>query len=242
MSSRILIAAVLASTVAAGGALAPVSPAHAQLKVFDVTNYSQNVLTAARTLQQINNQITALQNQATMLQNQARQLQRLDFSSLDQLTRSIERIDGLMARAEGIAFDVAATDAALREQFPQTFDRSLSTDQIVQQARARLQSSLQGYRQTMRVQAQVVENVRADGALLTDLVAQSQAATGGLQAQQAGNQLMALVARQQLQLQSMMAAQYRADAIEQARQRQVMEAAHERTRRFIGTRPAYTPQ
>lgn len=242
MKPRILMAAVLATSVVAGGAFVPVAPAHAQLKVFDITNYSQNVLTAARTLKQINNQITALQNQATMLQNQARQLQRLDFSSLDQLTRSIERIEGLMERAEGIAFDVAATDAALRDQFPETFDRSLSTDEMVQQARARLQSSLQGYRQTMRVQAQVVENIRADGDLLTDLVAKSQAATGGLQAQQAGNQLIALAARQQLQLQSMMAAQYRADAIEQARQRQAMEAARERTRRFIGTGPAYTPE
>jgi P-type conjugative transfer protein TrbJ len=34
------------------------------LIVFDPTNYVQNVLTAARSLQQINNQITSLQNEA----------------------------------------------------------------------------------------------------------------------------------------------------------------------------------
>jgi len=54
--------------------------AHAQLTVFDPTNYSQNILTAARTLQQVNNQIQSLQNEATMLLNQAKNLSRIDFA------------------------------------------------------------------------------------------------------------------------------------------------------------------
>ena len=60
-------------------------PACAQLVVFDPNNYAQNVLTAARALQQINNQIVSLQNQAQMLINQARNLATLPFSSLLQL-------------------------------------------------------------------------------------------------------------------------------------------------------------
>jgi P-type conjugative transfer protein TrbJ len=48
-----------------------IAPALAQSIVFDPNNYAQNVLTAARELQQINNQITALQNQAQMLINTA---------------------------------------------------------------------------------------------------------------------------------------------------------------------------
>ncbi|NWM00779.1 P-type conjugative transfer protein TrbJ, partial [Klebsiella pneumoniae] len=52
------------------------TPAAAQFGgiVYDPTNYAQNVLTAARTLQQVNQQITQLQNEATMLINQARNL------------------------------------------------------------------------------------------------------------------------------------------------------------------------
>ncbi len=50
-----------------------VAPARAQFFgsgiVFDPSNYAQNVLTATRALQQINNQIQSLQNQAMMLQN-----------------------------------------------------------------------------------------------------------------------------------------------------------------------------
>ena len=47
--------------------LARTAPASAQLFggiVYDPTNYAQNVLQAARALQQITNQITSLQNEA----------------------------------------------------------------------------------------------------------------------------------------------------------------------------------
>lgn len=219
--------------------IVPVAPAHA-IVVFDPSNYAQNVLTAARTLQQINNQIQALQNQASMLTNMAKHLQRLDFSSLTQITRSMQRIGTLMNQADGIAFDLASTDEALRQQFPAVFDTALSTNEIVTQARARFQASMQGYRQTMRVQAQVVENIGADAELLGELVTQSQSATGSLQATQATNQLIALSTKQQFQIQQMMAAQYRADALERARQQQAMEAARERTKRFIGSAQIYT--
>ena len=214
----------------------------AAVVVFDPTNYAQNVLTAARALQQINNQIASLQNQATMLQNMARQLQRLDFSSLNQITRSMQRIDTLMTQAQGIAFDLASTDAALRDQFPEVFDAAMSANQMIAQAQGQLQATMKAYRQTMRVQAQVAENVQADSGLLSQLVSESQAATGGLAAQQATNQLLALSTKQQLQIQNMTAAQYRAEALERARQAQAMEAARATTDRFLGGRDIYTPR
>src|SRR3546814_19080814 len=48
------------------------APAAAQMGgiVHDPRNYAQNILTAARTLEQINNQIKQLQNQATSLANE----------------------------------------------------------------------------------------------------------------------------------------------------------------------------
>ena len=66
-------------------------PAHAQFGgiVYDPTNYAQNVLTAARALQQINNQIQQIQNQATSLINQAKNLANLPFSSLTQLQSQV---------------------------------------------------------------------------------------------------------------------------------------------------------
>jgi len=55
---RFAAALLLSAGVAAGMA----APASAQWVVYDPSNFSQNVLTAARTLQQINNQIQSLQN------------------------------------------------------------------------------------------------------------------------------------------------------------------------------------
>lgn len=234
-----LLTALMAATATVTAAVVPVTPAVA-IPVFDVSNYTQNVLTAARTLQQINNQIQALQNQATMLTNMGKHLQRLDFSSLSEISRSMQRIGTLMNQAEGIAFDLASTDEALRRQFAVAFDTALSTNEIIAQARARYQASMQGYRQTMRVQSQVVENIEADATLLTELVSQSQSAGGSLQVGQATNQLIALSTRQQLQIQQMMAAQYRADALERAREQQAMEAAREQSRRFLGVSTIYT--
>ena len=65
------------------------APASAQWIVFDPTNYVQNVLTAARELQQVNNEIQMLENQATSLMNQARNLASLPYSSLAQLQQQI---------------------------------------------------------------------------------------------------------------------------------------------------------
>ncbi|WP_342776922.1 hypothetical protein [Hankyongella ginsenosidimutans] len=77
---------LVASALGLGGAgslvmgiVMTATPAHAQITVFDPGNYSQNILTAARTLQQINNQIQSLQNEATMLLNQAKNLSRVSF-------------------------------------------------------------------------------------------------------------------------------------------------------------------
>ena len=75
------------------------TPAHAQLAVFDPHNYSQNLLTAARTLQQINNQIQSLQNEANMLVNQAKNLTRISFPEMQALTQTMQQVDRLMGQA-----------------------------------------------------------------------------------------------------------------------------------------------
>lgn len=216
-------------------------PARA-LTVFDPSNYAQNVLQAARALEQITNQIQSLQNEAVMLQNMARHLQSLDSSSLGAMTSALARIDGLMTRAQGIAFTVEAAEAGFDEMFPAGYADTTTTEQSVTEARTRWQQSMNAYRQTMVIQSQVAENVQADAATLSDLVSASQGAVGSLQASQAGNQLIALSAKQQMQIQTLMAAQYRADALERARQAQAEEAARAAMTRFLGSGTAYTPR
>src|ERR1700733_3691265 len=120
MTAHRLRAALAAS--AAVLALATASlPAHAQWIVFDPTNYTQNVLTAARELQQINNEIQSLENQATSLINQARNLASLPYSSLAQLEASIQRTQQLLTQAQRIAYDVTTIDQAFTQVYPQNY-------------------------------------------------------------------------------------------------------------------------
>jgi P-type conjugative transfer protein TrbJ len=229
-----------ACALAAAAPLSP-APAFAQVTVFDPSNYAQNLLTAARSLQQVNNQLTALQNQARMLQNQALQLKSLDYTALAPMRDAMARIDRLMTTAEGAAIKLASTEASLDQLFPEVGSQgAASTSQIVGQARAQARAAMDAYRQALKVQAQVVENIQGDAPLIAQLVGASQDAAGGLQAQQAANQLQALAIKQDQQLQAMVAAQYRADAMERARQAQVLEAGKRAARAFVGDGQAYS--
>jgi P-type conjugative transfer protein TrbJ len=217
------------------------TPAQAII-VFDPSNYSQNILTAARTLEQINNQIRMLQNQATSLTNQAKNLTTVSFPELQAITQTIQQINQLMGQAQGIQFRVAGLDQQFRQMFPQSFNQALTVNAQVVAAKTRLDTSMAAYKQTMMVQSRVAENVEADAQALSAIVARSQGAEGALQVGQATNQLLALTAKQQFQIQQLMAAQYRAEAIEQARKVQAEAEAKAATAKFLGTGSAYTPR
>jgi P-type conjugative transfer protein TrbJ len=208
--------------------------------VFDAANFSQNVLTAARELEQINNQIQSLQNEAVMLQNMGRNLESLDYSSLSQMVGALSRIDGLMNQASGLSFNLTQLDSQWQQQYPASYAASVSSGTLAAAARVRWQTAMSGYQQTMQVQSQIVQTVQADEPVLADLVNQSQGAAGALQAQQAANQLIALSTKQQMQIQTLMAAQYRASAEESARKAQTEEAARTATTTFLGSSSAYS--
>jgi type IV secretion system protein TrbJ len=245
ITRKVLIASALSIGTAgslAMGLITASTPAQAQLSVFDPSNYSQNLLTAARTLTQINNQITSLQNEATMLINQAKNLSRIDFPQLQQLNQNLQAIDRLMGQAQGIDFRIDGLDQQFNQLFPKDFSNALTTNSQVVAAKTRLDAAMAGFRQAMGVQSQIVTNVQADAGTLSEIVAKSQGAEGSLQAQQATNQLLALSAKQQLQIQNLMAAQYRAEATEAARRAQAEAEGRARTKKFLGTGQAYTRQ
>jgi len=234
---RTVSAAALATTLALG----PASEVEA-LSVFDGANYSQNLLTAVRTLEMINNQIQSLQHEVLMLQNQARHLEPLDYSSLAAIESGLGRINRLMAEAEGIAFEIGRTEKAFARLYPKDYEAAVTGEDLARDARGRWEHSMDALRQTLLVQAGVVRNVEADTAELARLLVESEAAIGSLQAQQASNQLVALSAKQQLQTQELMAAQYRAEALERARATAAQEQARARFDRFLGDRQAYRPR
>jgi len=219
-----------------------VQPVVAQIAVFDPTNYAQNILQATRALQQVNNQIQSLQHEAQMIQNMATNLKHLDVTAILKLNKDLDAINQLMSQAKGIAFTLSQTQAAFKAQYPAAYSQAMTGQQFAAQAQTRWQSAMDAYQQTLMVQAQISQSLQADAGTLNELLAASDGSEGSLQAQQAANQLIALTAKQQMQIATLMAAQYRAEALDAARKAQGEAAARAATHKFIGSGNAYTAQ
>ncbi|VFU10147.1 P-type conjugative transfer protein TrbJ [Methylocella tundrae] len=225
------------STVALTLAIA-VPPAHAII-VFDPTNYVQNVLTAARELQQINNQIQMLTNQATSLVNQARNLANLPMSTLTQLQSSIAQTQSLLSQAQNISFNVQQIQTAYSSAYGAA-PTSGSNASLFALAQTRWQNSVGAFEDSLKVQAGVVGNIGTNNSAMSSLVTASQSATGALQAAQAGNQLLALQSQQLSDLVAVLAAKGRADALQQARDA-ATESQGQQQYKIFSTRSGYQP-
>ena len=221
------------------------APAQAQFGfggiVFDPTNYSQNVLTAARELQQVNNQLQSLENQATSLVNQARNLASLPYSSLSALDQSILQTEQLLTQAQRIAYNVSSIDQAFAQIYPVAYPASTSSQQLMADAKTRWQNWLAGFQYAMRVQAGAVKNLASTHSQIDALINSSQSATGARQATQSGNQLVALQTKQLADLTAVMAAIARAQSLEGARNVESEEQAQAQINNFLNYGAGYQP-
>ncbi|MBC2861689.1 P-type conjugative transfer protein TrbJ [Stappia sp. 28M-7] len=227
--------------------LAPVltTPAHAFFGgfgriVYDPTNHAENLLTAARSLEQINNQIAQLQNEAQMLINQARNLSSLPFSSLQQLQQNIQRTQQLLSQAQSIAFDVQQIDRMFQQDYGK-LSISATDAQLIADARSRWENTVGGLQDAMRVQAGVVGNIDSNRSAMSALVDQSQNAVGALQATQAGNQLLALQSQQLSDLIAVISANGRATAMLEADRATAAEQGRIQRERFLTPGSGYQP-
>jgi len=235
-----------AALVAATSALALLiaAPAQAQFGgiVYDPSNYAQNVLTAARTLQQINNQITQIQNQAQSLINQARNLTSLPTSLLAPIQQDIDRTRQLISQAQQVAYNVSDIDRVFSQRYPSGSLTGTSSADLVADAQSRWKDALASYQDALRTAATVATHLDGTRAHVGTLVDASQGATGALQAAQAGNQLTALQTQQLADIAAMLAAEARAASLQAARAAADEAAAREQGRRFLARGPAYTEQ
>ncbi len=217
-------------------------PAVGQMVVYDPSNYAQNVLQAARALQQINNQVTSLQNQTQMLLNQVKNLTSLPYSALQTVDQSIVRTQQLLNQAQRIAYDINQIDQAFGRSYPQSYPASTSSQQLAGDAQARWQNALAGYQDALRVQAGVVQALEVSRSQTNGLLSSSQSATGLLQANQAGNQLIALQTRQLLDLTALIAAQSRARSLDGARLAANQEQGRTQLNQFLSPGRGYQAQ
>ncbi len=235
------VRAAFCASVSALTLLTASAPAHAQWIVYDPTNFSQNVLTAARELQQVNNQIQGLENQATMLINQAKNLASLPYSSVAQLEASIQHTEQLLTQAQRIAYSVSTIDQAFTQVYPQSYSASTSNSQLLTDAQTRWQNARAAYQDSMHVQAGVVQNLDNARTQINALISSSQSASGALQAAQSGNQLMGLAAQQLADVTSVIAAMARAQSIDGAGKLEAQAQAQQQTQNFLNYGAGYQP-
>jgi P-type conjugative transfer protein TrbJ len=221
--------------------LATARPASSQaLTVFDPLNYQENLLSAARALEQINNQVRLLQGQAQMLLKMDQNLLRLGSTMSPDLLRSLGDIQSRLRAGDGIALQLRAIEAAYERLFPKQVSTALSTDDVLRNAKSRWEEQYAALRRAALLQGQIADGIEADTGLLGDAMARSRGAVGALEVAQAGNELTALSVKQSLALQGLLAAQHRADTIAKARELAAEDEARQRFKSFLGNGQAYT--
>ena len=230
---RSIATALIAFTLTLG-------PSLAQMVVYDPSNYGENLLTAAHTLQQVNNQLTALQNQTQMLLNQARHLTSLPTSVANAIDQTFTQTQNILRTVDRIAYNVQAIGRAFSNY--QNFNASQSDQQLINLAQNRWQTSLDAFQHSLNVGATTVANLSATQTQTGTLVGASQSAVGMLQATQAGNQLLGLQAQQMSDLTALLAAQSRAQSLEMARKAAAEDQAREQISRFLNNGQTYQPQ
>ncbi len=229
VAASVILAACIATTDTRG------------LTVFDPINYEQNLLTAVRTLESIQNQVRQLQNQAEQLLRMNSNLQPLSGGIGTELQTTLAQLRVRISEGDALAMKVRETDAAFERLYPKTFADTVSSDELLRAARNRWEEAHASYRRAALLQGQESEAIDGDWRLLDRVLLRSQDAVGALQVAQAGNELTALNVKQALQLQALLAAQQRADTAERLRGMVAEEEARQRFRTFIGNGRAYAP-
>lgn len=211
-------------------------PAHAQLTVYDPANHAENVLQAVRALEELDNQVEQLAHEVEMIEHMARDLETLPVNVAHALIRDrIRRISEVLQRAEGIGFETDEIERLYDAAYPQTHGtRTPSAADLTREALARWEQSRTAHRDVVRLAAEAREGMLTNNEALSRLVDSSRDAAGNLQALQAGNQMAALSVDQLIQMEALMAANYRAVSLDEARRLAEAERGRARLRSFLG--------
>ncbi|RAN37965.1 P-type conjugative transfer protein TrbJ [Hyphomonas sp. GM-8P] len=210
-------------------------PATAQLSVYDPANHAQNILQAARALQQVDQQVEQLTHEIDMLEKMARDLETFPMDVSHAIIQErISRIDALLHKAEGIGYEIGEVERRYNEAYPETYgDTPPSASALLRDARARWAQSRTAHRDVLLMAAEITAANQSNAGTLSELVRGSQEAAGNLQALQAGNQIGALSTDQLIRIETLMAAHYRARSLDEARRLAEATSARARLRTFL---------
>lgn len=232
LARSLFTALILGLAGPAGLCFAP--PATAQIVVHDPANHAENLMAAARMLEQIEHQIAALEQQARMLSRSPLQLS-------PDLGRTLNKAEALFRRGEGLSHDIARIGGEIEALYPETW-AAYDLEGVIGQSDRWRAESRESLTRAMAAQAQAAARLGETRGRLADALTASMAAEGQTSAVQAGNQLAGLNAAQLAGIEALMIAEGRALQAERM-ERLAREARAEdiRLRAFPTARPAPSP-
>lgn len=207
---------LFATTLALIGAGAAVSSAYAQLAVFDPVNFSQNILTALRTLQSNVNEAQQIANQIQQINNQMQNLQRLPGASsaslLGDYVNAWNQMTNTFAGINGLASNIATLTVNYNNLFPARTGAPVSSAQVLSQLQQYLGQARQTYQGVYLQSGAVMASLPQQQADMAMTLATSNGASGNLDALQGQTQMTAQVAQLLAQQNAQVAAMNQAEA------------------------------
>jgi type IV secretion system protein TrbJ len=223
-------AATLALMVGATASL-PSTPAFAGI-VFDPTNHIQNVLTAARALEQI-------RVQTEQLTAQIRSLSQNPYNHMGEIGRAMSALTELSDQARGLAGSVQGLERQFEELYPDRPNARNALERLMTSAR-RIEVARQTAQDAARLAASIDQGRSARTARMAGAMNASQNAEGQTSAIQSSVQALGVMSEQLEGLQALFASQTRLAAEESARRIAERQQAVDANRRNWA-RPAAKP-
>jgi P-type conjugative transfer protein TrbJ len=194
----------------------PAEPARAQFVVFDPGNFSQNILTAIRTLQSNVNEATQIANQIQEINHEIQNLQHIpggvSAGLLMNYVNAWNRMSNTFAAINGLAANTAALAVNYNNLYPARGGAPLSGAQVLGQLQQYLAQARRTYSGVYQQSGAVMASLpQAQNALGTTLAASS-GASGNLDALQAQTHMTAQVAQLLVQQNAQIAAMNQAQA------------------------------
>lgn len=218
-----LVGAASAFAILVSGST-PMVPQHAAAAiVYDPTNHIQNVLTAARALEQI-------RVQTEQLTAQIRSLAQSPYDHMAQIGDAMRALNELNNQARGLASTVRGLDRQFEDLYPSNLTARTAMQRL-EAASRRIEMSRQTAQDLARTAASVESSRAGRTSRMAGAMAASRAAEGETGAIQSSVQALGVLSEQLEGLQTMMAAQSRLaaqEAASRAAERQQAVDAHRR--------------
>ncbi|MCZ8195837.1 MAG: conjugal transfer protein TrbJ [Hyphomonadaceae bacterium] len=229
--ARLFGAATAFAFLVTGASVIAPAPVAAAI-VYDPTNHIQNVLTAARALEQI-------RVQTEQLTAQIRSLAKSPYDHSAEISEAMRALNALNTQARGLASTVRGLDRQFEDLYP-TNQAARTAMERLEAASRRIEISRQTAQDLARTAASLEEGRGARSQRMAGAISASRTAEGETGAIQSSVQALGVLSEQLEGLQALMAAQSRLAAQEAATRAAERQQAIDGHRRNW-TRPAAKP-